>query len=95
MFGAEIPEGALYFISSHRRLPVVLDDALRSRTRLLAGQLHTLRQTLSTPPAEYSAKCRRCSLLELCAPKVKASAAAYCTRLRREAVGEIEGEPAP
>ena len=95
MFSAKIPEGALYFISSHRRLPIPLDDALRSRTRLLAGQLHTLRQTLSTPPAEYSAKCRRCSLLELCAPKVKASAAAYCTRLRREAVGEIEGEPAP
>lgn len=95
MFGAHIPEGALFFISSHRRLAVPLDDDLRDRTRQLARQLHEIRQELSIPAAEYSVKCRRCSLLELCMPKVKASAAAYCRQLCQEATGKIEGEPAP
>ena len=73
---------------------VPLDDALRDRTRQLARQLHKMRQDLFTPAAEYSAKCRRCSLLDLCMPKVKDSAAAYCRQLRQEAAGVIEGEPA-
>lgn len=92
MFGACIPEGALFFISSHRRVVIPLDDALRDRTCQLARQLHRIRQALSIPAARYSVKCRRCSLLELCMPKVKASAAAYCQQLRQEASGRIEGE---
>ena len=95
MFGACIPEGALFFISSHRRMVVPLDDALRNRTRQLARQLHEMRKALSTPAAVYSSKCRRCSLLELCMPKVKTSAAAYCRQLQQEAAGRIEVESAP
>lgn len=95
MFEAHIPEGALFFISSHRRMVVPLDDALRDRTRQLARQLHEIRQDLSIPAAVYSTKCRRCSLLELCMPKVKASAATYCRQLQQEAAGVIEGESAP
>lgn len=92
MFGTSIPEGALFFISSHRRVSVQLDAALRSRTLETSRQLHEMRDNLSVPPAEYSAKCRRCSLLELCMPKVKASAGGYLTRLRREAEGAVEEE---
>lgn len=92
MFGASVPEGALFFISSHRRLTVALDDVLRRRTRELARELHRIRAELSVPGAVYSAKCRRCSLLELCMPRVKASAGSYCKRLRQEARGHIETE---
>lgn len=95
MFGTSIPEGALFFISSHRRLPVVLDDALRSQTRALAHQLHRIRDTLSVPAAEYSARCRRCSLLELCMPKVKTSAADYCRQLRQAACCPEDTEALP
>lgn len=85
MFHTSIPEGALFFISSHRRLTVSLDAALRRRTRELAQALHTLRSELSVPAAVYGPKCRRCSLQELCMPKVKSSARSYCQSLRREA----------
>lgn len=33
MFHTTIEEGALFFISSHRRLPVLLDEALREQVR--------------------------------------------------------------
>lgn len=90
MFHTSIPEGALYFISSHRRLTVPLDTTLRSQVEALAQELHRIRTELTVPTAVYSAKCRRCSLNELCMPKVKSSAASYLQQLRQEAVGMVE-----
>lgn len=90
MFHTVIPEGALFFISSHRRMTVPLDAALRTRTQMLAKELHQLRDALSVPAARYSAKCRRCSLRELCMPKAGASAESYLLRLQKEAVGSIK-----
>ena len=89
MFHTAIPEGALFFISAHRRVAVPLDAALRARTEELAESLHEIRSQLCVPPAQYSSKCRRCSLRDLCMPKVKASASGYLLRLRQEASGEI------
>lgn len=90
MYHAHISEGALFFISSHRRLPVVLDDSLRRQVRQRAADLRMIRNTFSIPPAEYSPKCKKCSLKEVCMPKAKRSAADYCKRLIREATGEDE-----
>lgn len=92
MFDTEIPEGALFFISSHRRLEIVLDESLRQQTRKLANELHEIRKKLLVPDAVYSAKCRKCSLKELCMPKAKRTARKYCEALRNEASGEIEEE---
>ena len=90
MFHTVIPEGALFFVSSHRRMTVSLDAALRARTQALAKELHRLRDELSVPAAQYSAKCRRCSLRELCMPKARSSAESYLLCLQKEAVGDIE-----
>lgn len=92
MFHTTIEEGALFFISSHRRLPVLLDEALREQVRQKAEALHQMRKALSIPAAQYSAKCKRCSLREVCMPKVKRSAGAYCKALRAEAEGDVKGE---
>lgn len=94
MFGAKIPEGALFFVTAHRRLAVPLDEDLRRRTREVAEQLRRMRAEFSVPEAQYSSRCRRCSLQELCMPKVKASARAYCSALRKEACGAIRAEDA-
>lgn len=90
MFHTTIPEGAIFFISSHRRVPIALDEALRKKTRETAENLWNIRHRLKVPAAQYSAKCRRCSLKELCMPKVQASAKKYLSQLRREARGSIE-----
>ena len=90
MFKVEISKGALFFISSHRRLEIELDETLRQKTRELADELHKIRTKLFIPDAVYSAKCRKCSLRELCMPRVKKSAKGYCEILRNEARGKIE-----
>ena len=93
MFGTTIEEGALFYISSHRRFSVAFDGALRRRTAEAAQKLRSMRESLSVPAAEYSAKCRRCSLCELCMPRVKSSAKEYLRGLIEEAKGEIEVGP--
>ena len=55
MFHTTIPEGALFFISSHRRVPVVLDESLRLRTEAMADALWDIRHRLTVPAAQYSA----------------------------------------
>ena len=85
MYGTRIPEGALLYISSHRRKVVPLDEVLRASVREMAARLDVLRRTFELPPAEPGPKCRRCSLREVCMPDVKRSAQAYCRQLEREA----------
>lgn len=92
MFHTSIPKAALFFTSSHRRQEIVLDDALRKRTESLAGELHRIRRALSVPQVAYSAKCKRCSLKELCMPKVRKSSETYLNRLCSEAAGNIGEE---
>ena len=90
MFSTEIPRGALFFISAHRRLEVEFTDQLRSDVTDRTAALQKLWETHSIPPAAYSAKCRRCSIQEYCMPKVKTTAGDYCRRLAKEA---MEAEP--
>ena len=80
-----IAEGAIFYISSHRRQRVVLDEPLRRLVLETAKELHHIRESLSVPAARYSEKCKRCSLLEYCMPAVGHSARAYCQKLAQEA----------
>ena len=77
MFHTSIPEGALFFISSHRRMAVPLDASLRARTEALAAQLHQMRDSLDIPSGEI--QCQMPPLLAVGA--VYAKSAAVCTAL--------------
>ena len=79
MYHTTIAEGAIFYISSHRRQRVVLDEPLRRLVRALGGW------SVLAPVARYSEKCKRCSLLEYCMPAVGHSARAYCQKLAQEA----------
>lgn len=85
MYHTTIAEGAIFYISSHRRQRVVLDEPLRRLVLETAKELHHIRESLSVPVARYSEKCKRCSLLEYCMPAVGHSARAYCQKLAQEA----------
>ena len=85
MYGTKIPEGALFFSSSHRRLPVQLDDTLRSKTKDVIIAVRRIKDDFLLPPPEYGPKCHKCSMKGECAPKTKRSAAVYCQKLRQEA----------
>lgn len=84
-----IPEGAVFYISSHRRKTVAFTDALRERVRDTVQQLEEIRRNFLIPPAVSGPKCKRCSLRELCLPDAVRTALKYCDKLAKEAM-EVE-----
>lgn len=76
MTGRPVPEGALYYAETKRRLAVPFDQELRQLTEATAAQLRATFASGRTPPAIYRAdRCRACSLLDLCRPKLSAKPA--------------------
>lgn len=88
MFQTHISEGAIYYITSHRRYPVSLTERLRNLVKETIREIESFRRSFSIPPAEPGAKCKACSLRDHCLPGVQPSALSYCTQLRREALEE-------
>ena len=83
MLGTTISAGSLYYGRPRRRTEIVLTAELRERTESLAQNLHELINRGYTPPAVYVPKCRNCSLLETCLPRLsgpKHSARDYLQR---------------
>lgn len=67
--GYRCAEGALYFVESRRRVPVVFDAELQARTlELLAAARATAAAGAIPPPLVDSPKCPRCSLVSICLP---------------------------
>jgi len=82
MAGTSVPRGALYYGETKRRVEVDFDAELRALTEATVARLRDVFDSRQTPKAEYkAARCRACSLLELCRPKAIArSAAAWRSR---------------
>lgn len=69
MLGVEIVNGALFYGAEHRRHAVAFTPELRQLTESIAGKVHDLIESGVTPPPVYAARCKACSLVELCMPK--------------------------
>lgn len=66
-----VPEGALFYGETRRRVEVRFDDELRRLTEDAAAALRELFASGNTPAAEYEArKCGACSLFDLCRPRI-------------------------
>lgn len=84
MTGIAVPEGALFYGETKRRVIVPFDAELRQLTETTIGELRRIFATLETPPpTAHKSRCRACSLLELCRPATLSKPAA---RWRRQAV---------
>ncbi len=84
MLNVTVPAGAIFHIKSQHRREVLFDESLRQQTHTAAARLHEIVRTGITPPAEWKARCKGCSLLETCMPKAwrpKATAARYLANL--------------
>lgn len=79
-----ISEGSLFYLDAHRRFVVPLDSTLRSETEHTAAELTRMFQSKKVPDPVPSAKCRKCSLREICMPKAPRSAESYCSSLEKE-----------
>ncbi len=84
MLNVEIREGALFYGQTRRREDVVFDEKLRHETEDAAKKVHELIESGITPKAEYSKKCKQCSLLSLCMPKVSGKANNYLMKAVEE-----------
>jgi CRISPR-associated exonuclease Cas4 len=73
MFGRPVPKGAIYHASSHRRREVPITDALR---RLVVETAEAIRAMLASgrlPAPVNDARCRECSLHDICQPGMVAA----------------------
>ncbi|HET9019611.1 MAG TPA: CRISPR-associated protein Cas4 [Acetobacteraceae bacterium] len=68
-FGVSVPEGALFYGETRRRMPVVFDAALRALTARVAAEAREALLRGITPPPVATPACRRCSLHDLCRPE--------------------------
>lgn len=81
MLNTQIDDAFLFYGKRKRRTKVHLDDALRSLTRSIAQQMHSMYESRSNPTAVYKKqKCEACSLINICQPNIhrlKRGAAAW------------------
>jgi CRISPR-associated exonuclease Cas4 len=69
MFGQEVPEGALFYGVTRRRMAVAFDAGLRELTHRVAREARDNILNQITPPAVSFSGCLRCSLHDLCCPE--------------------------
>lgn len=84
MMNVGIPEGSLFYGQTRHRHDVKFDSALRTATEEAARRLHELIESGITPPPEYSAKCKKCSLVDLCLPRASKKASNYLAKAMEE-----------
>lgn len=73
MTGHEVPEGALFYAQTKRRVAVPFDAELRRLTEAAIAELaQVLASRATPPPTPHRSRCKACSLLELCRPEVVA-----------------------
>lgn len=73
MAGQPVPEGALYYAETHRRVTVPFDADLRTLTEATVTALAAVFSSRQTPaPTPHKSRCRGCSLHELCRPEAHA-----------------------
>lgn len=69
MTGVAVPEGALFYAETKRRVVVPFDAELRRLTEETAAAIAEVFASGTTPPpTTRRERCRACSLLELCRP---------------------------
>ncbi len=89
MFGCQIDYGMIFFISSHRKHEVKFTPNHRETVEKTATKLLEMLENKIVPSAEYSSKCLKCSLKDICMPKVSKSVFAYLKSIRQDST-EVE-----
>lgn len=76
MTGKPVLAGALYYATSRRRREVAITTALRGRVAEAVAAVRVLLDDGAMPPAVNDARCKNCSLIELCQPALRDTGAA-------------------
>lgn len=69
MFGQPVPEGALFYGQTKKRMTVVFDAGLRALTAQVAVNTRAMLYSGATPAPRAMPGCKHCSLAQQCSPK--------------------------
>ncbi len=69
MLHTTIKRGAFFYGRIRRRVQIELDEALRSQTEAIIASVRELVSKKIVPTARYMAKCKHCSIFDVCQPK--------------------------
>ena len=73
MTGQTVPEGALFYAQTRRRVTVPFDAPLRALTESAVADLAAvLASRVTPPPTPHKSRCKACSLIDLCRPETHA-----------------------
>jgi len=72
MLLTRIERGALFYFETRRRDDVTLSEELRNQARKIVSEMHRWFDSGTTPKVRKTAKCKRCSLANLCIPELEA-----------------------
>lgn len=70
MTGQTINEGALWYMQTRHRLPIIFSTKLRTKTLATIAEVRSLLNSGTTPLPKYSKRCKACSLIDLCQPQL-------------------------
>ena len=84
MYGADIKNGALFYISSHRKVQIELDTRKRTLVSEASKALKKMLVSHIIPQGVYSSKCVKCSMRDICMPKMTGSVSDYVKHLDME-----------
>lgn len=79
MLGRPVTHGAIFHASSHRRREVAITPTLREQVVQTADAIRAMLASATLPPPVNDARCKECSLKEICQPVALAERA----RLKR------------
>jgi CRISPR-associated exonuclease Cas4 len=69
MLNTQITKGTFFYGKIRRRNLVEINDELRNQTKQVIAAVREIVSSKIVPYAEYSSKCRNCSLIDICQPK--------------------------
>lgn len=73
MLGRPVPRGAIYHASSHRRREVDITPALQALVIETAAAIRAMLAGGQLPPPVNDARCKECSLKDICQPEALAA----------------------
>lgn len=91
MFDCNIDKGYLFYHEIARREEVEFSEALRKQVESAFQEMHAYYEKSYTPKVKPSAKCKRCSLQNICLPEI-ANKESVNTYIKRKLHEEAEDE---
>ncbi|MGG7054005.1 CRISPR-associated protein Cas4 [Nitrosomonas sp. ANs5] len=75
MLGTPVTHGAIYHHSSRRRREIVITDSLRQQVEETVKAVRSMLVSQKLPSPANDARCKECSLMEICQPQAMADKA--------------------